>query len=336
MIPIAAPTQQAQKPPQYCPITSDAPPKALASNPDYLQFTVSVLATNQVGASLKASDFQVTQGEQRLPIAFFNADKEVSQSVAILIDRSGSMGPKLAMVRHAAALLVHTLKPCDDVFVYAFSSEPIIVQHFTVDKNQFDQRVTQLRAFGSTPLLDSIDYGLDALHDGHYPDRSLVVFTDGIGSILFGDKIDNASKSSREQVIAAMNTSNERVFIVGVGAEAGARHERNLSEFAEESGSALFLVHGTPDPAEPKEQVVTNTDELSRALGLGTRNFTPLSPDPIELRRALVSITSQIDHAYTIGVIASPSATGGTVTITIPARAGARVFSRREVPGAQP
>src|SRR6185437_10994391 len=110
------------------------PSRQLKSQQGYQQVTVTV--TDQNGryvTGLQKGDFKLAIDGQDRPIEFFRQDLNTPVSIGILVDTSGSMQPKIPQAQAAISEFVHNLNERDDVFMFAFSSRPFLLQPFTTN-----------------------------------------------------------------------------------------------------------------------------------------------------------------------------------------------------------
>src|SRR5260370_16470532 len=123
--------------PQIAPQTGQSltlPSRQLRTQAGYEQVTVTV--TDQQGryvTGLQKDDFKLYVDGQQRPIQFFRQDLNTPVSIGILVDTSGSMQPKIPQARAAIAGFIHELNDRDDVFLFAFSSRPFLLQPFTTN-----------------------------------------------------------------------------------------------------------------------------------------------------------------------------------------------------------
>ena len=82
--------------------------------------------------NLQQDDFRVYQDGEPQPITHFNAER-VPVSLGIVLDTSGSMeGEKMAAARDALdRFLSQLLEPNDEVFLYRFDTNPVLIQGWT-------------------------------------------------------------------------------------------------------------------------------------------------------------------------------------------------------------
>ena len=344
MAPMQVPSSHGQL--KLCTGTPALPPNNLASNPNYREFSIDVIdSTGAPTMGLTQADFVAAENDRPVPIAYFHAEQgRPPVSVGILVDKSGSMVTKLPMVSASVGALMPKLDACDEVMIYAFGIEPILVQNFTTDHALAGERLKLVGAWGQTPFYDGVQQGIGLLNNSHYPDRVAIIFTDDIKPLI-GSSLDNASKSAtRDDIVSLALNSQNRFFLIGVGqpkesrgfgigvgpfmlgkSVVNAMDPEDLGKFATDLGGEFFLVAGEPDDNAPK--VIARPRNTSASTGLFTPilKYAPLAADPGEIQQFATSAASQIDRHYTIGLISSGQPASAThISITVAKRPSAR------------
>ncbi len=322
---------------KLCTAAAAAPPSNLASNPNYVEFSVDVIdSTGAPTTSLTQSDFVATENDRPIPIAYFHAEQgRPPVSIGILVDKSGSMVTKLPVVTASVSALMSKLDHCDEVFLFAFGMDPILVDDFTTDHALIGRRLSLIGAGDQTPFYDGVQQGLARLATGHYPDKVLIIFTDDVPNLLASSSLDNASKTaSRQDIVSSARNSQNRFFVVGVGDPDATSFPaisigpwilgapdgvgaKDLGKFAADLGGEFFLVAAKPDKNAPK---VTARNRNVASFGPPPPfppEYTPLAADPGEVQQFASSIAAQIDRHYTIGVISSGPPSSGATSIAI-------------------
>ena len=328
MAPVQVPSSHGQL--KLCSGAPALPPKNFVSNPNYLEFSVDVIdSTGAPTTGLTQSDFVANENDRPVPIAYFHAGQgRPPVSIGILVDKSGSMVTKLPMVSASVDALLSKLDPCDEVFLFAFGMDPILVEDFTTDHALISQRTSLIGASGQTPFYDGVQQGFARLRAGHYPDKVLVIFTDDLSSL------DNASKrATRDDLVSSARNSQSRFFVVGVGQPDAPQHSvaigigpwtfggnpngvgaEDLGKFATDVGGEFFLITAEPDDNAPK---VRTRDRNVSAYSASPPEYSPLAADPGEVQQFATSFAAEIDRHYTIGVISLGPPASGTNHITI-------------------
>jgi Ca-activated chloride channel family protein len=271
------------------------PSRQLKSQQGYEQVTVTV--TDQSGryvTGLQKSDFKLSIDGQNSPIQFFRQDLNTPVSVGILVDTSGSMQPKIPQAQAAISEFVHDLNDRDDVFLFAFSSRPFLLQPFTTNHYLVLSRLELLHAFGQTSLYDTILDGLLMVQHGRYDKRALLVVTDGM---------DNTSQSNVQEVVAQARRMGVLVYSIGIG-------DPNASNLP---GIAIgpFSFGGDVDQVDAR---TLNT--LSTETGAKTYIIREVG-DGAALRAACESISRELREQYTVGFVAPDASRGGYRSIHV-------------------
>ncbi len=287
------------------------PTRDLRSQQGYKQVTVTV--TDQNGryvTDLGENDFKLLVDGQPRQIAFFRQDLNTPVSVGIIVDTSGSMQPKLAQARAAITEFVRNLNPQDDVFMFAFSSRPFLLQPFTTNHYLILSRLELLHAYGQTALFDTILDGLLMVQHGRYDKKALLVITDGM---------DNTSEATLGQVVAQARRMGVLIYSIGIG-------DPNVGGGSSGSLSSLF---GAADVDEVDARTL---DLLSSETGAKTYIIREVG-DGAALRNACSSISRELREQYTIGFVAPDASRGGfrTVHVDLPSRPGDRIRVRKGV-----
>ncbi len=274
------------------------PPHELARQPGYEQVTVTV--TNpQHGyeTNLTKNDFRLYIDGQQRPIEFFRQDLNTPVSVGILVDTSGSMQPKIPQARAAIAQFLMDLNQRDDVFLFAFSMRPFLLQGFTMNHALVASRLALLHAYGQTALYDAILDGLLMVEHGRYDKKALLVVTDGM---------DNSSQSSLPQVIEQARRLGVLIYSIGIG-------DPNGSSMP---GLAIgpFIFGGDIDRVDAQTLRTLSTET-------GARTFIIREVgDGEALREATTTISRELREQYTVGFTAPDPSAGGyrSVRVDVP------------------
>jgi Ca-activated chloride channel homolog len=287
------------------------PTRQLARQPGYKQLTVTIM--DQYGryvTGLQKDDFRLYIDGQQRPIEFFRQDLNTPVSVGILVDTSGSMEPKLMQARTAITEFVNDLNPRDDVFLFAFSSQPFLLQPFTTDHQAVIGRLSLLYAQGETAIFDTIIDGLLMVRHGRWDKKALLVVTDGQ---------DNASEQNLQQVIAYARQMGVLIYSIGIG-------NSNVDTSSIGFGSlGLGLI--------AQDAVDTRTlDLLSSETGAKTFMLRTIG-DGRAMREDCAAISSELREQYTVGFLASDPGRGGyrNVRVDVPNRPEDKVRVRKGV-----
>jgi Ca-activated chloride channel family protein len=289
------------------------PTRELRQQPGYEQVTVTV--TDPRGTyvtGLEKGDFKLFMDGQQRPIEFFRQDLNTPVSVGILVDTSGSMDPKIQQARAAIAQFLRDLNDRDDVFLFAFSSHPFLLQPFTMNHDLVMRRLALLHAYGQTALFDVIMQGLNMVQRGRYDKKALLVVTDGM---------DNTSAATVNQVVAQARRMGVLVYSIGIG-------DPNASGGGLSVAIGPFIVGG-----DESERVDSETlHALSTETGAKTYIIRQAG-DGEALRRACENISLELREQYTIGFLAPDPGAGGyrSLHVEVPGKSGADIRVRKGI-----
>lgn len=227
-------------------------------------------------SSLKREDFEVLEQGKPVPVETFST--EVSQlKIAILLDVSGSMVPKLAQVQEAACAFVDKLGASDEISVYSFNQALAVAVTGATDHAEVKRSIRSLKAAGGTALYDAVSRVAKDL--AKKPGRKAI--------FLFSDGQDEISVLSLPHAVRMVSTSDAIVYAVGAGDDDRSIVARkDLDELATATGGEAYFVAKTRE-----------LDRVFAAVLLDLRSqyfitFTP-SPGPAGERRVEVRAKSE-------------------------------------------
>jgi Ca-activated chloride channel homolog len=273
--------------PQLSPQTGqelEVPSRALRNQSGYEQVPVTV--TDQAGryvTGLQKGDFRVyVDGIQR-PVEFLRQDFNTPVSIGIIADTSGSMEPKLLQLRAAISEFIRELNQHDDLFLFAFSNRPFLLQPFTTNHYLVMSRLALLHAYGQTALFDTVMDGLIMVQHGRYDKKALLVVTDGM---------DNASQATLMQVVGQARRMGVLIYSIGIGdpnsggvgiaigpfmfgGDMDHVDTQTLSELSSETGARTFLVREVGDGELLRKDCELISNELREQYTVGF-----VAPDP--------------------------------------------------------
>jgi Ca-activated chloride channel family protein len=175
---------------------------------------VNATVTDQNGrfvSGLRQDDFRVYQDDQPQPITHFNAER-VPVSLGIALDTSGSMeGEKMAAARDALNSFLEQLNdPDDEVFLYRFDQNPMLVEGWTRDKRRLSYELDRMQPRGGTALYDAVAEAIPLAQSGHNRKKALVIISDGNDT------------SSRTDIVALKQLIRESevlVYAIGIDSQ---------------------------------------------------------------------------------------------------------------------
>ena len=247
---------------------------------DVVALSVTVLDPQaRLLAGLSRDKFSVFEDGVRQDIAYFETS-EVPLDLALLIDSSVSMEPKLAFVQKAAAGFVDALREGDRAAVFAFNSYVRPLQAFTADRSLVRQAIQSTTAAGGTALYNAVYVALRAFdkvaEDGRVRRRAIVLLTDGE---------DTASVLTFDDLMAEAKAAGVTIYTIGLHADSpavyAAQQARNyfstadfaMKQLARETGAKAFFPTGLPSLAEAYAEIGR---ELATQYAIGYVSRNPM------------------------------------------------------------
>jgi len=187
-------------------------------------------------SGLDQNDFQVYEDGVLQQIKYFSHE-DIPVTVGLVIDNSGSMGPKVSEVVTAALAFARFSNPQDQMFVVNFNEH---VRFALPDNTPFTDQPAQLRvalsriqADGETALYDAIAAALEHLKQGNRDKKVLIVISDGG---------DDASRHTLDQIMAAARQSDAIIYTLGLFDQNDPdKNPHVLKQLARETGGEVFL-----------------------------------------------------------------------------------------------
>jgi VWFA-related protein len=270
--------------------------------------TVAVYATvtNELGrlvSDLPRERFTVTDNGKPQELTVFSNDNQPI-TVAMLLDRSGSMKENFNLVRDAGGAFVDAMMPADKARIGTFSTKILIdPEDFTSDHSVLVGILRgELQEAGPTPLWNAVDRGISALR--HVEGRRVVlVFTDGIDEPM-NFKNGNASKRS---VLKRAEEEDVMIYAIGLAPDPGGpsrsgSHSPSSNPFpaGPPGGGGGF---GTPSGGFGRggQAFSVGPDpglkDLATATGGGYFEITSASNLPTTFRM----VANELHHQYALG-----------------------------------
>lgn len=193
-------------------------------------------------AGLGRENFQIYEDGALQKTKYFSHD-DIPVEVGLIVDNSGSMGPKRREVIAAALAFAHSSNPQDQMFVVTFNEHVSFGlpenTPFTDQVGQLEVALSRISANGETALYDAVAAGLEHLKKGNRDKRVLIVISDGA---------DNASKHTKAQILAMAGRSDAIIYTIGLFEEGDPdQHFGVLKQFAKAAGGEAFLPESMKD-----------------------------------------------------------------------------------------
>jgi Ca-activated chloride channel family protein len=185
-------------------------PYIISANVNLVLLDASVRDASGYVTGLPKDAFNVTEdGHARQITTFTNVDAPVT--LGLVVDNSGSMRFKRPEVILAGLAFAKESNPRDEFFVVNFNDSvvhglPLSIP-FTDDLQALRAALYYGKPAGKTALYDAIAAALRDLQKGHHDKRTLIVVSDGG---------DNASKISKQVLLALIESSRATIYTVGM------------------------------------------------------------------------------------------------------------------------
>lgn len=232
------------------------------SNVDLVLVPVTVLDhSNRTVTGLSPADFSLLENKQVQSIKYFSSEDQ-PLSLAIVVDASDSMAPRMEQVRKAVLELVRSSNPLDDISVVTVGDKPYVDFHFEDSIDDLPLRVGSLQARGQTALWDSMFLSLHEMRKARHPRRAMVIISDGG---------DNHSAYTESELKSLVEEADVEVYAIGMFDRFPRRNEertgpRDLDELASTTGGRLISVHDATELARAVTQI---NNELRNQYVLG-------------------------------------------------------------------
>jgi Ca-activated chloride channel homolog len=273
LVPLAAAAQQspppaspAQQPPDENKESSTtlSSPKPIVSTTGLVHLVATVVDRHHnFITDLDKSDFKVIENGVPQNIQFFSRETDLPLRIALLLDTSNSIRPRLEFEKDAAIdFLDKVIRRSKDLaFLMTFDNDPEVIQDYTGDVELLDAAIRQQRAGGGTALNDAICLAAEKLQHAPVPKeqssdirRVIVVISDGNDNLsdhALSDAIDGAIRS--ETAVFAISTNTDWLAIDDGNRPSKyslASGDKILQEFADQTGGHAFFPYRVDDLAE--------------------------------------------------------------------------------------
>jgi Ca-activated chloride channel homolog len=255
-------------------------------------------------SGLGKDNFQVLEDGAPQEIRVFQHE-DVPVVVGLIVDNSGSMGPKRKDVTAAAVAFVRSSNPQDEMFVVNFNERVSFglpnTKLFSASPAELEAALNGVPANGKTALYDAINAGIEHLKQATLDKKVLIVISDGG---------DNASHHTLNQVLDSARRSSAIIYTVGLFDEND--EDRNpgvLRKIARVTGGEAFLPDETSKVVPVCERIA---EDIRNQYTLG---YSP-SNQKLDNAYRTIKVTATGRHGEKLlvrtrsGYIASPERTG--------------------------
>ena len=162
--------------------------------------------SNRFVMGLEKDHFKIFEDKVEQKVSQFSTE-DLPVSIGLLFDVSSSMSDKITRAMEAAVVFLKTTNPEDEFFLLTFADQPKVVEEFTSDVSEIQNRLAFARAKGSTTLYDAVYLALEKMKHGHNPKKAILLITDGE---------DTRSRYSLVNVRNAVKESDTQMYAIGI------------------------------------------------------------------------------------------------------------------------
>jgi len=195
---------------------------------------------NRFVTGLDKENFKLTEDKKEQAILSFTSE-DAPLSIGVVFDCSGSMGNKLEKSRQAVTQFFKTANPEDEFFLVEFNDGADLVEPFTTNLEEIQNRLTFTQSKGRTALLDAINLALNEMRKARNPRKALLVISDGG---------DNSSRYTEGEIKNRVKEADVQIYTIGIYEPIGSRSRTPeelsgpglLTELAELTGARQYAV----------------------------------------------------------------------------------------------
>jgi Ca-activated chloride channel homolog len=226
--------------------------------------------TNSFVTSLTRGDFSIFEDNQKQEIQNFSRESNFPLTLAMLVDTSESVAPKLKFEQEAATSFFQSiLKAKDRAMLLEFDSGVTLLQDFTSDANKMAKQISKLRAAGGTALYDAIYVACD---------EKLIRETGRKAIIILSDGEDRSSDHTLKQAMEMALRAEVTIFAISVskggffGVGNTQEGDNVLRDMARETGGKTFFPFKVEELDESFRQI---NQELRSQYNIGYVSTNP-------------------------------------------------------------
>ncbi|MFN7927396.1 MAG: VWA domain-containing protein [Blastocatellia bacterium] len=205
--------------------------------------------SNRFVTDLKQADFEIYEDKvKQEDIVSFLAEANLPLDIALLMDTSNSVKPKLKFQRDAAVSFLQTvLRPRQDRALFlSFNSDIELQQDYTNRIDLLSQSIDKVKAYGETRLYDAV-YRIceEKMFAEAGRRRAIVLITDGEDTASEHTLTDAINIALRSETVVFV-ISNKAAGFFGVQAgQVDSAEDKNLKKLAEDTGGRAFFTGTT-------------------------------------------------------------------------------------------
>jgi Ca-activated chloride channel homolog len=227
---------------------------------------------NRFVTGLEKENFKLTEDKLPQDITQFSSE-DAPLSVGVVFDCSGSMGHKLDKSRQAVAQFFKLANPEDEFFLVQFNDSANLIQPFTRNLEEIQNKLAFTQSKGRTAMLDAVYMAVHEMKKAKNPRKALLLISDGG---------DNSSRYSETEIKNLVKEADVQIYAIGIYESAGGRNRTPeetsgpalLTEIAEQTGGRQYQVDN-----------LNELPDVAAKIGIELRNQYILGYAPKNLSR---------------------------------------------------
>jgi VWFA-related protein len=227
---------------------------------------------NRFVTGLEKDSFKVFEDKKEQDISQFSSE-DAPLSIGVVFDCSGSMGKKLEKSREAVAQFFKLANPEDEFFLVQFNDSANLIQPFTRNLEEIQNKLAFTQSKGRTALLDAVYLALHEMKKAKNPRKALLMISDGG---------DNSSRYTEPEIKNLVKEADVQIYAIGIYETAGGRSRTPeemggpglLTEIAEQTGGRQYSVEN-----------LNELPDVAAKIGVELRNQYILGYQPANLTR---------------------------------------------------
>jgi Ca-activated chloride channel family protein len=279
---------------------------------------------------LRKDDFVVYEDGVVQTVTHFSAER-TPVSLGIVLDTSDSMdGEKMDAARSALnRFLYDLLDQRDEIFLYRFDDDPVLVQGWTTDRQQLSRAINRINTDGATAMYDAVAEAIPLAATGRHQKKAIVLISDGN---------DTSSRTRIDDLKQLVRESEVLVYAIGIDSDGRPSSQpAPLPKPPTRIPIPFPFPGGGRRPALPQLQWPPRSGGNDRVNVAALRDLTDDSGGRTEIIRsardlnpATAGIASELSQQYYLGYASSGKKDGRwhAIRVEVPSRTY-RVRARR-------
>src|SRR5260370_20523604 len=227
---------------------------------------------NRFVTGLEKENFKLLEDKLPQEITKFSSE-DAPLSIGVVFDCSGSMGKKLEKSREAVAQFFKLANPEDEFFLVQFNDSANLVQAFTRNLEEIQNKLAFTQSKERTALLDAEYLAIHEMKKAKNPRNALLLISDGG---------DDSHRYTETEIKNLVKEADVQIYAIGIyeGYAARGRTPEEMSgpalltEIAEQTGGRQYQVDN-----------LNELPDVAAKIGVELRNHDILGYSPKNLSR---------------------------------------------------